>query len=590
MFAKRLFWQIYFACLLAAYAALLVGAWYEGDTLRKSFISGVVTDLETRARFISNSASPLLTKSRPPFSKKPCIALAKSASAKVTIVNHLGKVICDSEEDPSRLENYSNRSEIQKSLKGETGFSLRKKKTSDDWIFVASPIIRDDKIIGAVRLAIPGGFIEQALHRAKKGFLFSALFISIFSIGIALWISKRIILPLAGIQKAAARFAHELLKNKFKQTEYIEIDQVAETLNKMARQLNDQIKAITAERNEKEAILSSMSEGVIAINTQEQIIGMNKEASRIFGVSFEDCRGKYLHESIRNAHFQEFTSKALNSRTMIDGDFTLDYGTELHVRALGTILRNADDNPIGALVVLNDVTRLRRLENTRKDFVANVSHELKTPITSIKGFVETLREGAVNDPENAHRFLDIIAKQTDRLNSIVEDLLTLSRIEQYSGQSQISLESAFLSDILKNSADLYLTENDASQTPINLVCEPNLQIRVNSHLLEQATVNLLQNAIKYGKSEKGVEISGGIYNGEVFVCVKDWGKGIPEEHHSRLFERFYRLDKSRNRESGGTGLGLSIVKHIAQAHGGRVRVESVSNAGSSFYIFLPESL
>jgi two-component system, OmpR family, phosphate regulon sensor histidine kinase PhoR len=587
MFAKRLFWQIYFACLLTALIAVGAGAWYRADTLKKKFIYGVVTDLEIRAGLVAISARPLF-KDKNNLLQAPCIALAQNESAIITLVTPLGKVFCDSKEDPARLDNYSNRPEIQEAFLGKTGFSIRKDKIHNEVrLFVSTPIFELDKVIGVVRLAIPAGYIELAQEEELKGFFLSGVFVFIFSVVVAFLVSKRINQPLVGIQNAATRFANELLKNKFKETDSIEIDQVAGTLNKMARQLNDQINVITAERNEKEAILSSMSEGVIAVNTLEQIIGMNKEASRIFGVRVEDCRGKFLHESIRNAPLQEFTAKALKSSMAIDGDFTLNYGTELHVRALGTILRDAKENPIGALVVLNDVTRLRRLENTRKEFVANVSHELKTPITSIKGFVETLREGAIDDSKNAHRFLDIIAKQTDHLNAIVEDLLALSRIEQYSNQTQISLEITYIYDLLKNSADQCLTELGNQSVPINLVCDPDLKIKVNLHLLEQAVVNLLQNALKYGKTEKGIEVRGGVREKETFICVQDWGQGIPSEYHERLFERFYTVEKSRNRGSGGTGLGLAIVKHIAQAHDGRVAVESTPNKGSSFYIFLP---
>ncbi len=588
MFAKRLFGQIYFACLLAAFIALAAGAWYRADTLREKFISGVKADLKTRADLVAISARSLFLKSKSKLPKVSCPSLAKFEPAKVTLVEPSGKVICDSAEDPTRLDNHSNRPEIQEAFLGKVGFSLRRDKLGGEVkLFVATPVFEKDQVIGVARLAVPGGFIELAEKEALKGFLFTGFFVFVFSGGIALLVSKRINRPLAEIQNAATQFANQFLKNKFKQGDSIEVDQVADTLNKMARQLNDQINVITAEKNEKEAILSSMSEGVIAVNTQEQIIGMNKEASRIFGVRIEDCRGKFLHESIRNAPLQEFTTKALNSSATIDGDFTLNYGSELHVRALGTILRDSKENSIGALVVLNDVTRLRRLENTRKDFVANVSHELKTPITSIKGFVETLREGAVNDSENARRFLNIISKQTDRLNAIVEDLLALSRIEQYSSQSQIALENMNVCEVLKNSADQCLTELGDQKIPVNVVCDPNLKIKVNSHLLEQAIVNLIQNALKYGRTEKGVEVRGGVENEEPFVCVQDWGRGIPSEHHERLFERFYRVDKSRNRDSGGTGLGLAIVKHIAQAHGGRVAVRSFPNKGSSFYIFFP---
>jgi two-component system phosphate regulon sensor histidine kinase PhoR len=588
MFAKRIFGQIYFACLLASLTALAIGAWYKTDIQQEKFISGVVADLSARAKRVAISARHLFIKNNNDLSKAPCLVLGQNESAIITLVKPSGKVFCDSKEDPARLGNYSNKPEIKEAYLGKIGFSFRKEKLQNEaQLFVSAPVFEAEKVIGVVRLAIPGGYIELAQKEALKGFLFSGFLVFVVSGAIAFLVSKRINLPLVEIQNAATRFANELLKNKFKETDSIEIDQVAGTLNKMARQLNDQINVITAEKNEKEAILSSMSEGVIAVNTREQIIGMNKEASRIFGVSVEDCRGKFLHESIRNAPLQEFTAKALKSSTTIDGDFTLNYGTELHVRALGTILRDAKENPIGALVVLNDVTRLRRLENTRKDFVANVSHELKTPITSIKGFVETLREGAIDDSKNAHRFLDIIAKQTDHLNAIVEDLLALSRIEQYSNQAQISLEVTHIYDLLKSSADQCLTELGTQSAPINLVCDPDLKIKVNLHLLEQAVVNLLQNALKYGKTEKGIEVRGGVKDKETFICVQDWGQGIPSEHHKRLFERFYTVDKSRNRDSAGTGLGLAIVKHIAQAHGGRVLVESSPNKGSAFYIFLP---
>ncbi len=590
MFAKRLFWQIYFACLLASLTALAIGAWYKAETLKEKFFAGVIADLETRSELVATSGKLFFVKSKKKFLKDPCLIFSKNESAKITFVELSGKVICDSGEDPARLDNYSNRPEIQEALLGKIGFSLRKDKLYEEVrLFVAAPVLEGDKVIGVVRLAIPGEYIELAQEEVIKGVLYSGFLVLVFSGVVAFLASKRINRPLMDIQNAATQFANELLKNKFERADSIEIDQVAGTLNKMARQLSDQINVITAEKNEKEAILSSMSEGVIAVNTREQIIGMNKEASRIFGVSIEDCRGKFLHESIRNAPLQEFTAKALKSSAAIDGDFTLNYGTELHVRALGTILRDAKENPIGALVVLNDVTRLRRLENTRKDFVANVSHELKTPITSIKGFVETLREGAINDAENAHRFLDIIAKQTDHLNAIVEDLLALSRIEQYSSQSQITLEDVNIYEVLKNSTIQCLTELSSQDVPINVVCDPDLKLKINAHLLEQAIVNLLQNALKYGKTEKGIEVRVGFEDGEPFVCVQDWGSGISQEHLPRLFERFYRVEKSRNRDSGGTGLGLAIVKHIAQAHGGRVIVESSPNQGSAFYIFLPYS-
>jgi two-component system phosphate regulon sensor histidine kinase PhoR len=243
---------------------------------------------------------------------------------------------------------------------------------------------------------------------------------------------------------------------------------------------------------------------------------------------------------------------------------------------------------IGTLAVFHDITHLRRLETARRDFVANVSHELKTPITSIKGFVETLLAGALNEPENAEKFLRIIALQTDRLNEIIDDLLSLSRIEQGAERHQIAFARGNLKEMLQAAGQVCEAKAAPKNIGIEVACPDALRANFNAPLLEQALVNLLDNAIKFSPANSSVRMEAGIAGSEIVIRVMDQGGGIPPEHLDRIFERFYRVDAGRSREVGGTGLGLAIVKHIAQAHRGRVTVSSTPGQGSTFSIMIPQ--
>jgi two-component system phosphate regulon sensor histidine kinase PhoR len=250
-------------------------------------------------------------------------------------------------------------------------------------------------------------------------------------------------------------------------------------------------------------------------------------------------------------------------------------------------LSDMGPEPIGMLIVFSDVTQLRRLEDMRRDFVANVSHEIRTPLTAIKGFVETLHQNTVATPEEAERFLGIISKHVDRLNTIIEDLLMLSRIENEGESGDIKREKTRLRDLFQNAMQICRPRADEKRIQIELAADEGLAAMVDPVLLEQAMVNLLDNAIKYSDPEKKVRIQARTVGNEVQIHVQDHGIGIEKKHLPRLFERFYRVDKARSRAMGGTGLGLAIVKHIAQAHGGQVTVESSLGEGSLFTIHLP---
>jgi two-component system phosphate regulon sensor histidine kinase PhoR len=345
-----------------------------------------------------------------------------------------------------------------------------------------------------------------------------------------------------------------------------------------------------SQQSEQNTVLLNMTEGVFAVDNSERILSINKAAAELFGGDAVLALGRSLPEVIRNPDLQKFVAVTLQSESPVEGDIILHHNNLTHyVQAHGTRLKNLTGDNAGAVVVLNNVTRLKKLENIRRDFVANVSHEIKTPITSIKGFVETLLDGALDNADDARHFLKIIAKHTDRLNAIVDDLLALSRLEENAKQAELDLSAQEIKPILMTAIESCATKSQKKNIQVTLSCSKNLSSSINARLLEQALVNLVDNAIKYSEPNQTVDVRAEIHKETLFLQVEDHGMGIEPQHLDRLFERFYRVDKARSRDQGGTGLGLAIVKHIAEAHGGEVQVESVLEKGSIFKIVLPQS-
>ena len=401
------------------------------------------------------------------------------------------------------------------------------------------------------------------------------------------FISRRISQPLQEMRQGAERFAAGDFSHRLPIPDSVELASLASTLNRMAAQLAEQIAVITQQRNEQEAILESMHEGVLALDTQERVITVNRAAEALLGVMATRAKGHTIQEVVRNVALQRLLAATLHSTEAATADIVLRGSEERFLQATATALRNAQGRDIGVLVVLNDVTQLRRLENIRRDFVSNVSHELKTPITSIKGFVETLRDGALEDRAQAERFLGIIARHAERLHAIIEDLLALSRLEQGSDSYEIPRSETSLSEVIQAAILDCAARAEAQHVTVIPTCETGLRAAVNAPLLEQALVNLLDNAITYSNPESSVWVNIRQEDNRLVIDVRDHGVGIPYDHLDRIFERFYRVDKARSRERGGTGLGLAIVKHIAQVHGGQVSVMSTVGQGSTFTLHIP---
>jgi len=428
---------------------------------------------------------------------------------------------------------------------------------------------------------------SSAIHWPTTRVLILSLLFSAIIAGVGGGVIWRISQSIEKTREGAKRFADGDLSFRLDIPLSAEFGGLSETLNQMAAQLNERISTINEQRLSLDVILGSMVEGVIAVDENTSILQMNRAASELLSVQSELTIGRRLPEIVRNRELFQLVDQALQEGVQAEGEITLHDPAERSLQVHCSALRNSSGAGIGALVVLNDITRLRRLERVRRDFVANVSHELKTPLTSIKGFVETLQDGALDEPEEARRFCGIIAKQVDRLQAIIEDLLSLSRIEQDAEQEQMPLTQSSLFDMLSTAIQSCAIQASEKNISIQMECYPSWTARFNAPLLEQVAVNLIDNAIKYSDPDRTVEIKVTPTDTCWEIRVIDHGCGIELAHLDRIFERFYRVDKARSRKAGGTGLGLSIVRHIVTAHGGRIQVESKPGAGSCFTVYLP---
>ncbi|MCL5105002.1 MAG: ATP-binding protein [Armatimonadetes bacterium] len=516
-------------------------------------------------------------------------ALGETSRTRVTLIAPDGTVIADSEHDPDTMENHADRPEVRRALAGGTGISRRFSPTLRmTMVYHAVPMTHGGRVSAVLRTALPAHALDAVPATAIHRIIIGALLIVILA-GIASYLAvRRIGEPLMRMKSAAVRFASGDLASRVAVPDTEEFASLADTLNSMAEQLDMYLRTIRHQSGEQQAILSSMNEGVVAVDKQERVLILNPAAEALLGVTADSAKGRPIHEVIRHPSLRQLLLRlhATEANEPAVDEFAIHTPSEKLVQVIGTALKDAQGSDIGALVVLTDVTNTRRLEGLRRDFVANVSHELRTPITSIKGFAETLRDGAINDPEKAKEFLAVLARQADRLNSIIEDLLTLSRLEQAAGTADIPLELTPIKNIIDTAIEdcqLRAAEHGVS---VNIECEPDLKAEVNAPLLEQAIVNLLDNAIKHGPGGT-VTVKAKGTSGELVISVADTGCGIEQEHISRLFERFYRVDKARSRKLGGTGLGLAIVKHIVQVHQGIIDVQSAPGRGSTFSIRIP---
>ncbi len=587
---KRLLWQLYPSYLLITLISLLAVSLFASSAFKQFFLERTATDLKSRAHLLKKQIEYFISPLDEMSVDSICKAVGEQSFTRITVILPSGKVVGDSEEAPESMDNHADRFEVAEALLGNVGTSTRYSSTlRQDMMYLAIPLEKNNEVIAVLRTSIPITSIYDELRSIQIQIGFGGLLIALFAAGVSLFISKRISRPIEEMKKGAEQFARGDLAYRMPAPDTEEMRGLAEALNQMAAQLNDRIKTAIKQRNELEAVLSSMEEGVIAVDIDEIIISINQSAASMFKSRSSDLEQRSIQEVIRNSELQKIIKKAISSGEHSEGDVALYQDEEIILNVQTTSLLDEGEDFIGILVVLNDVTRLRRLENMRKEFVSNVSHEIKTPLTAIKGFVETLSQGAMENPDEAKRFLNIIEKHVNRLVSIIEDLMHLSVIEQRDKSEGIKLEKGHIRSVIKTAIQVCQAKVESKKIKVNLICHEDISTKIDTQLLEQAAVNLLDNAIKYSEEGGLVQIEVITTDTEVCISFKDYGIGIPKEHLPRLFERFYRVDKARSRKLGGTGLGLAIVKHIIQTHGGYVTVESNPGEGSNFVIHLPKA-
>lgn len=585
---KKRFYQIYsyaFWILIIVIFGLFI--LITKNYISKNYIKSFEDDLHTKTIIFSNHVKHEINQHGLNKINEICdYYVDENTFFSVILPN--GKEIGWSQKNYQKPDFYAERPEVKSALSGEYGkhtrYNIGLKET---FIHIAIPIKdNDDSILCAVRGSSPTSkrdlFIIQFEDKISQiYFIFSLVTLIIF-----IAISNRISSPLKKIIKSAKIISQNKKINKLPEHSIFEIDELSQTLNTLSLKIQKNTKELDIKYIEQQAVLASMQEGVLAIDKKQQIIQINRAAMSILEINnLDDTDSRIIQQHIRFSNLQNFIKKILLTKKQATKDMTLNASSIKSVQVTGSPLTNEKGVNIGALIVMRDITDLRKLEEVRTDFVANVSHELKTQITSIKGFIETLSSDDFEHNKETKKFLEIIRQQSNRLNTIVDDLLTLSRIERK--EEHIVFDLFPLENIIKNSIALCHHQAEKKNIKIKMNCDSNSEIKVNSALLEQALVNLIINAIQHSNSNTTISLIGQMKDKKIIISVQDEGIGIEKKHHTRLFERFYRIDSSRSRNDGGTGLGLSIVKHIVNAHKGEISLESEIGKGSIFTIKIP---
>lgn len=585
---KRLLLQIFLSFLAITLVALVAITWYSRDLVHSFYLTETSKNLKNSAELLSEQVFTYLIEKKYDELNQVVNQLGDETNIRITIILTNGFVVADSEQDPKKMDNHANRPEIIEAMAGKTGSAQRFSYTiEENLMYVAIPLDFENQVLAVVRTSLPLTAIEKTLSSIQNQIIVAGLLIAALTALVGWLISRRISAPYEEITNGVSRFAEGDLEFRLQPSASKGMDKLADALNKMVSQLDEKIKTIDRQKSEQQAVLQSMAEGVIAVDQNKQIITINKAAHKLLGLNSGQVEGMTIKEIVKYKQLRKVFSQALKSNELFEDEIIIPPDNR-YIQVHGTVLSSETGETIGALVVLNDVTRLRRLEAVRRDFVANVSHEIRTPLTSIKGFIETLLDGAINEPKTARRFLKIMIKQSNRLNSIIEDLLSLASLEEDEERATIQFSKAKIIDVLESAIHICLPTAKAKNINIKVDCEIDFEINMIYTLIEQALVNLIENAIKYSPDNTKVRISCCKNENGFVISVKDQGIGLNKEHLPRIFERFYRVDKARSRTLGGTGLGLAIVKHIAKVHNGKVTVESEIGKGSTFNLHIPQ--
>ena len=555
-------------------------------TLSDFIYSEVESSLKEEAKLIHNTihgADAYSNESLQAFTDN----LLTDLSLRVTFISLNGTVLADSHKDYNLMENHKDRPEVIEALRGNYGRSNRFSSTlSKHMLYVTAPAT-DKNII--VRVALSVDHIRDKFFKTFTEIIIFSIIILLITVIISIFTANSFTSVIRSIKNISSFYSKGDFSRKLPENGPKEVSQLKISINSMGEQLQRIVNKVSIQKNELHAMLNSMVDSVILLDTNLLVKEMNPASEILLQKELNNCRGKKINQIIDNIEIVDLVETALNNSQLQEDSVWFHKGLEQYLQVHCTPIYDSDGSSKGILLVMNNMTRMKQLENMRKDFVANVSHELKTPVTLINGYVETLIDGAIENREKLNKFLNIINRHSVRITHIIDDLLILSKIEDQG--TNIQAETVGLYDILFSAYTSCLSNAEKENIIMNIDCSDSIKLTANTILLEQAVYNLISNAIKYAGTGSNIKISGLLFGKEgkkyIKIIVEDNGKGMAAEQVDRIFERFYRINRKQSKKNGGTGLGLSIVKHIVLAHSGTINVNSTEEKGSQFIIEIP---
>jgi two-component system phosphate regulon sensor histidine kinase PhoR len=559
-----------------------------GRKAENSALEQIQQSLQSQAVLLRDLSIPYIDSPVDSTFQRRVWLLGGRTGTRLTVIRADGTVIADSQEDPAVMDNHGRRPEVMAALRKGMGVSTRYSRTiGENFMYLALPIENGSEPAGFVRTSIPLTTVRTQLGEVRSVVFFGALAAALFALLIGFYIARRVTRPVLRMTGVANAVAAGDYGQRVRLSRVDEIGSLGRALDAMTAQLNDQISTITSDRNKMAAILSGMVEGMIAIDREERIVHINEAAERILSISGEDCLGRRIWEATRVREVCEALEDSMKQEHVTIGEARIAAPQdEMVIQLIATPYRDASADLAGALVVLHDVSELRKLETIRRDFIANISHELKTPLAAIRGLVETLIDDKDMDGDTHDRFLDKIRKQSTRLATLVSDLLTISKLESEDATKEFR-EVDFREPMSESLRAIVPVAQSKRLTLEHELPDEPVPVIGDAEALRELVDNLVGNAVKYTPAGGRVQVLLRADADWAILEVEDNGIGIDPNDQGRVFERFYRVDKARSRELGGTGLGLSIVKHVALSHRGNVSLRSSLGEGSNFRVQIP---
>ena len=578
----RLFYKLFGTYLVIAVLAVDIAGFFIERELRTGLTRWIEEDLMAETQIIALIPEGEI--------EKQSQVLAERSRARVTLIDARGLVTLDSNGQTKDLDNHLNRSEIQEARVKGKGTATRYSRTLKmDMLYVALPLYEGSHLKGYLRLSRPMLEVDRSVDKLRFSIFQVLLLIIILSMIVAFIFSMKVISPIQEIEAFTDKIRKGDVSGMLMIDSRDEIGQLSKNINDMVAELQEKIRVANEEKWKLRAAFASMAEGVMVLDSQNRIEGLNKGMAEMIGREYADIVGKTPIEAFRNIALQDALNRFRQAGEIVLEEITLGDENPMILDVNISAVKSLPGQDPKTMIVFHNVTRLKKLEQVRADFVANVTHEIKTPLTAIIGFVETLQQGAIDDRAKAQKFLLTIHENAQRLNRLVDDLLTLSSIEL--GETKLHLEGLALEDVFETALTLISLRAALKNVRIQRDVQPGLpMVLADRDRLVQILVNVLDNAVKFTPEGGSVSITASPeVQGSVVIKITDTGIGISKSELPRLGERFYRIDKTRSREMGGTGLGLSIVKHLMKAHEGSMEIESTLGKGTTVSLHFPVS-